>query len=347
MGGSNGPVTHLALDRALTPRSRRALVAALAVALALSACSGSGPANGPDLEPAADNTPEPAPPDSTDGPTSEIDDQPPGEDELAATWQAFHTAWVEQAAADDPDPAAFDQLALDPAATVELLTTQRGDARLVTTETELWPRFDIDGDNAEVSDCAIIAQHPADQPDSLATITVAWEATATITDDGWRIDNARQGELFCIAEELHTDVIAAYGAWLDGLSEWYDPPDADHPLLDATMAEPGLGDMRKMVADDRDAGISMRFPHEAQAAVTDVGVGSARVTDCYPAPDGYGAFDMESGERRPDVVPAPLPGQLNRTVADLERSPEGWRVVGWRWEEQNECEPGETRYAIS
>jgi hypothetical protein len=112
------------------------------------------------------------------------------------------------------------------------------------------------------------------------------------------------------------------------------------------MAEPGLSDMRATLAEDRDAGISLRFPHEPQAVVTDVGFGNARVTDCYAAPDGYGAFDVESGERRADVIPAPEAGQLNRTIVDLERIDEGWRVVGWRWEEQNDCEPGETRYAV-
>jgi hypothetical protein len=111
------------------------------------------------------------------------------------------------------------------------------------------------------------------------------------------------------------------------------------------MADPGLSDMREVLADDRDAGISMRFPHETQAVVAELALETARVTDCYPAPDGYGAFDVDSGDRRSDIVPAPEPGQLNRTVADLERTEDGWRVVGWRWEEKNNCEPGETRYA--
>jgi predicted small lipoprotein YifL len=295
MGGSNGPVTHPVLDRALTPRSLRALAAVLAVALALTACSGAGPANGPDLEPAADNTPEPAPPDSTDGPTSEVDDQPPGEDELAATWQAFHTAWVEQAAVDDPDPAAFDQLALDPAAIVELLTTQRGDARLVTTDTELWPRFDIDGENAKVSDCAIIAQHPADQPDSLATITVAWEATATATDDGWRIDDARQGELFCIADELNEQLLDAYRQFRAAKEAAWDPPDPDHPDLERTMAGEQLDFIRELLAEHQRDGIVIRDPAPTDNAVVyDLGIGTATVSDCTEQVPARGAFDSRT-----------------------------------------------------
>jgi hypothetical protein len=345
MGGLNRPVLRTAevLRRAPTPSRPLGTVALLAVLLVLAACSNAVPADEP--EPSPDPTVDSAPSQPADA--SEPDAGPPGAEELAATWEAFHAAWVEQAAAPDPDPAAFEASAADPQGVVELLRSQRGEGRLVTTEVELWPRFEIEDDRAEVTDCAIVAQHPDGQPDSLATVTIGWEATAVATDDGWRIDSARPLDLFCIAEELNLQLVDAYGAWLDGHDEWYDPPDPDHPLLSATMADPGLTDMRAILADDRAAGISMRFPHEPEAAVTEIGLGTARVTDCYVAPDGYGAFDVESGERRPDVVPAPEAGQLNRTVADIERTDEGWRVTGWRWEEQNNCEPRETRYAVS
>jgi hypothetical protein len=90
----------------------------------------------------------------------------------------------------------------------------------------------------------------------------------------------------------------------------------------------------------------MQFPHVPEPVVTDLGMGTARISDCYEAPSEYGAFDSTSGERRTDLVPAPEPDQLNRTVADLERAGDRWLVVGWRWEEQSNCEPGETRYVI-
>ena len=331
-------------DRLERPRLLRlgAVIALLAVVVG--ACTEPTPELPETAEPPEASEPEQPPAEQ------EPDDPPPAapdaEDEVGRLWEAFHAAWVEQAALDDPDPAAFDGLAADPDATVEQLDALRAGGRLVTTDQELWPSFDIDGDRAEIVDCAIVTQHPADQPDSAATITVSWAAAATLTDDGWRIENARPGDLFCIAEELNSTLIDAYSAWLSGHGQWYEPADPEHPLLAATMADPGLSDMRAILADDRDAGISMRFPHETEAAVTEVGHGTARVIDCYVAPDDYGAFDAESGERRPDVVPAPEPDQLNRTVADLERTADGWRVVGWRWEEQNDCEPGETRYEV-
>ena len=347
MGGPNRPVRPTAKVLDLAPNRARAIrLAAIVTLLALAAgCSTANPSAEPEQSSTPDGAAAPAEPDNGEQPEGEPDAGGADVEDLAAVWEAFHTAWVEQAAADDPDPTAFTDVAVDPDAAAETLAAQRGDSRLVTTDAELWPRFDIQGDNAEVADCTIVAQHPEGQPNSIATITVRWEATAVVTDDGWRIQDARPLELFCIAEELNDELIDAYVAWLEGHGEWYQPPDPDHPLLAETMAEPGLSDMRGMLVEDRDAAISMRFPHETQAVVTEVGLGAARVTDCYPATDSYGAFDVESGERLTDVVPSPEPGQLNRTVADLERTDDGWRIVGWRWEEQNTCNPGETPYA--
>jgi hypothetical protein len=316
------------------------LLAALAL---VGACSNAEPATAPDPTPDATRTPDDTPIGSE--PAREPAGPPPDAEALADVWEAFHKAWTEQAAADIPDPTAFTDLAVDPQQTIEMLAAQRGESRLVAIETELWPQFDIDGDRAEVTDCAIVTQHPHDQPDSPATVTIGWQATAVAAEDGWRIDDARQLDLFCIAEELNDQIVEAYRDWLDAHSVWSEPPDPDHPLLDETMAEPGLSDMRAMLTEDRKSGISMRFPHEARATITSIGPGAVRVTDCYLAPDGYGAFDVESGERRGDIVPPPEPGQLNRTVADFERTDQGWRVVGWRWEERSECEPGESRYA--
>jgi hypothetical protein len=270
------------------------------------------------------------------------------EDQIGEVWTAFHTAWTDQAPTETPDAAAFDGVALDPTGAVEQLTAQRGDARTVTTEAELWPTITLDGpETATITDCVIVTQHPDGQPDSVATVTIAWQATATATDDGWRIDSAQPTGLFCIAEELNQQLLDAYEGWLEAHEEWSDPPDPEHPLLAQTMAEPGLTDMRSFLADELDQGVVSRFPHDPNGVVTDIEIAAARVTDCYEAPDDYGVFDLQTGERRPDLVPAPEPGQLNRTIADLERDNDGdWKVVGWRWEERNDCEPGETRYEV-
>jgi hypothetical protein len=342
-----------AADDERTRRRRRghAAVAVLLTLLLTVACTSNNPTGPADPTDAPDQTettdeatPEPTEP-QTD---TETETEVAAEVQIGEVWAAFHTAWTDQAPTEAPDPAAFEAVAVDPAATAGQLTAQRGEARTVTTEAELWPTIILDGSEAAtIRDCAIVTQHPDGQPDSAANITVAWEATATVTNDGWRIDTAQPTGLFCIAEELNDQLLDAYKGWLEAQQEWSDPPDPQHPLLAQTMAEPGLADMRSFLTDELAEGVVSRFPDDPNGAVTDLGIATARVTDCYEAPDDYGVFDLETGERRTDLVPAPEPGQQNRTIADLERGADGdWKVVGWRWEERNDCEPGETRYGV-
>jgi hypothetical protein len=95
--------------------------------------------------------------------------------QIGEVWRLFHTAWTDQAPTETPDAAAFDGVALDPAGAVEQLTAQRGEARTVTTDAELWPTITLDGpETATIDDCVIVTQHPDGQPDSAATITIAW-----------------------------------------------------------------------------------------------------------------------------------------------------------------------------
>lgn len=186
--------------------------ALVTLALVAAACPGPEPTNDP--------APEPDPPSNTQ-PDAEPDEPEPAEPvepdngaateaDLADIWTAFHAVWVEQAALDDPDPDAFDGLALEPDEAVATLVAQRGEARIVTTDAELWPRLDITDQAAQVADCAIVTQHPEGQQDSAATVTVRWEATATVTADGWRIETALPVGLFCVAEELERQ---SDGAW--------------------------------------------------------------------------------------------------------------------------------------
>ena len=246
----------------------------------------------------------------------------------------------------EPDESAFTDLAVDPASVVADMVALRLETQTVTTEFELWPSIEATAETASITDCVIATQHPEGSESSAATVSIRWAAEAIATDDGWRIDAAQQLELFCVAEEMNDQLVTAYQEWLEGQRQWGDPPDPDYPGLVEVMGEPGLGDMRDHLAGDLADNVTMQFPHVPEPVVTDLGMGTARISDCYEAPSEYGAFDLTSGERRTDLVPAPEPDQLNRTVADLERAGDRWLVVGWRWEEQSNCQPGETRYVI-
>jgi hypothetical protein len=84
------------------------------------------------------------------------------------------------------------------------------------------------------------------------------------------------------------------------------------------------------------------------AVVDRLGIGTAWITDCYPAESGgLVAFDQETGERRDDLTPPPQPGQRDRMVVNLERTEGGvWKVEGWRSGRNASCEPGQTPYVV-
>lgn len=320
----------------------------LVAAVMLAACSNSDPVVAPEDPSNPNGDAAPDEPGESNEPEPEPAADPPGEEELARVWEAFHAAWVEQAAVDDPDPAAFEDVATDPGDVVEALIALRGDSRLVTTETELWPRFEVQGDNAEVEDCAIVAQHPDGQPDSLATVTIGWEATAVATEDGWRIEGARQLGLFCIAEELNDQLLSAYRDFRAAKDAAWDPPDPGHPDLERTMAGEQLEFIRELLGEHARDGIVIREPAPTDNAVVfDVGIGHATVSDCTEQVEGYGAFDLDSGERLADLIAPVQSGRLDAQSVELERDDGAWRVVDQAASRGTDCVVGSTRYEVS
>ena len=351
MGGPDRPVPRRAKVFHRAPSSARPahLLALLVALLMLAGCSNSDPPVEPE-DPSNPNGPDATDePDDSNEPEPEPADEPPGFEELAAVWEAFHAAWVEQAAVDDPDPAVFEDVAADPDGVVEALIAQRGDSRLVTTDAELWPRFDIDRDRAEVVDCAIVAQHPDGQPDSIATITIGWEATAVVTEDGWRIGEARQLDLFCIAEELNDQLLDAYREFREAKDAAWDPPNPDHPDLERTMAGEQLEFIRELLVEHQREGIVVRDPAPVdQAVVFELGIGEATVSDCAEQVPERGAFALESGERLDDLIPPIRAGQLDLQSVELKRGDDGaWRVVDQAGTRDTNCVPGSTRYVVS
>ena len=349
MNGLARPSRYRLIARAPKLRRGELFAVALVLLLGVGGCSDPDPSSAPEASPEGEDTVEPESPAPTSDPATNLQGEFPGEPELAAIWAAFHAAWVGQAAADEPDPAAFEQLATDPEATVELLTAQRGESRLVTTATELWPDFDVNNGRAEIDDCAIVAQHPAAQPDSLATVTIGWQATAAATDDGWRIEEARPLDLFCLPEPLNDELLAAYQAFRDAKDAAWDPPDPIHPDLERTMAGEQLGFIRDLLAEHQRDGIVIRDPAPTDNAVVfEIGIGTATVSDCTTQTDERGAFDLETGERLDDLIPPVADGQLDLQSVGLRRTDDGsWKVVDQAGTRDTNCVPGSTNYAAS
>ncbi len=180
-------------------------------ALFVTACS-SAPASEP--EP-------PAPPDlpPAEAPSAEPDEPEPSADQrsdqeqLGELWAAFSRAWVEQAPMEETDPAAFADLAVDPDQTMTNLVAQRLDSRPAITGFEQWPQVVVDGDTATITDCVIATQHEQDDDGNEVTLSTSWEATATSTAEGWRIETGGPRDLFCVPDELNEQLLDAYRAY--------------------------------------------------------------------------------------------------------------------------------------
>ena len=330
-------------------RPRQPALAALIVFTLLAAACTDDPA--PAAEPPPPNEPAHAD-DNAAASDPDTPEQPADHDEadLLAAWEGFHTAWIGEAAADDPDPAAFDGLALDPDATLATLIAQRGDARLTTTEAELWPTISADEHTgtATIDDCAIVTQHPQGQPNSPATVTLRWEASAVVTEEGWRIDAARPVEMFCVASALNDQLLAAYREYRAVLDDAWDPPDPGHPGLEAVMSGEHLEFIRELLVEHERDGIVIREPAPTDDAVVfDVGIGTATVSDCTEQVAEYGAFDLTTGARLDDLIPQTANGQLDLQSVELSRDGGGWRVVEQGAARDTNCIKGSTRYVVS
>ncbi len=322
---------------------------AVALAVALSACSNSAGGAAPDGSSTSPQVTTPRPsPTATDASANPAD-------AVASVWQAVHDERLTQLATSaTPDPAGFAGLATGQAVgqLADLVRAARGDIAVEVVDRELWPEVEVaaSADKATIADCILVATRPADASDAPATVTsTAWTGTAADTGDGWRIDSVSVGRDKCVPRKLNQRLLDTYQAWHDAANDWWDPPDPDNPLLDLRMVDPGLTDMRELLTKHRSMGIVVRDPHDTKGAVvSDLGVGTARVSDCYPAsPDGAAAYDQATGQRRTDLSPTPTPGQVDLTVVDFERTADGnWMANGWRSATNSDCVPGETPYVV-
>lgn len=325
---------------------------ALALAVALGACT-SQPANTA-ITPTAPDASEPT--SSSAGSTSDAAAQPSNQAQVTALWEAVHIERLQQVHSDgEPDAAAFEPYATDDAtqALLDHIHAARSDVEIELAGVEYWTEVAIapSGDAAEISDCLIIEERPTEQTDAEPTArTRAWTGTATETDDGWKLETVSAGIDHCVPLDLNEQLLNAYQAWHEAMSRWWDPPDPDHPLLEEVMADPGLSDMRDLLAEHQSMGIVIRDKHDTENAVVfELGIGTARVSDCFPAhPENISAYDETTDERREDLSPSPTPGQVDRTVLDLERSSDGeWVANGWRSRSNSDCTPGGTPYVVA
>ena len=319
----------------------------LAPALLVTACS-SAPASEPEPAAPPDQPPTEAPssdPVEPDPPADEASDQ----EQLGELWAAFYRAWIEQVPLEDTDPAAFADLAVDPDQMISSLVAQRLDSRPIITDFEAWPQIVVDGDTATIADCVLTAQHERDDDSNVVSLSTSWEAQATATADGWRIETAGPRDLFCVAEELNEQLLDAYREYRQALDAAWDPPDPDHPELEQTMTGEQLTFIRGLLEEHQRDGIVIREPAPTDNAVVwELGIGTATVSDCTEQVPEYGAFDLETDDRLEDLIPPVEPGRLDAQSVDLVRDGSGtWQVVDQAASRDTDCVVGSTRYAVS
>jgi hypothetical protein len=318
----------------------------LVAGLLLSACS-----TAPASEPAAEAPPEQSPSEALSPVPTEPDpaaEAPTDEEQLGELWAAFYRAWVDQAPLEDPAPAAFADLAVDPDQTTSDLVAQRLDSRPVVTEFEQWPQVVIDGDTATITDCVIVTQHERDEDGNAVSLSTSWEAQATSTVHGWRIETAGPRDLFCVPEELNEQLLDAYRAYRAAKEAAWDPPDPDHPGLDQTMTGEHLEFIHRLLEEHERERIVVRDPAPTDNAVVwELGIGTATVSDCVRQVAGRGAFDAESGERLDELIPPVREGQLDAQSVDLVRTDNGvWKVENQAGTRDTDCIEGSTRYEV-
>lgn len=322
-------------------------IAALALVVALAACA----------SPSADSTPTaPTRTTANSSPVAASAPQPDNSERLVALWQDVHDQRLDQVHGDsEPDGAAFDGLATDDTTDVLLdhIRAARSDVPSELVHVEHWPQIDVSptGDAADISDCVIVAARPAGQPDAEPTArSQVWTGTATKTSDSWVLDSVSTGVDNCVAPELNRELLDAYRAYHEAWTSAWDPPDPDHDLLDATMTGDRLEEIRRQLEADQAEGIAFRDPHDPleNAVVFDLGIGKATVSDCHEAHQGYGAFDVDTGERLDDEIPPVEPGQIHLTSVDLVRTADQtWKVAESALLTNANCELRGTSYVVN
>lgn len=323
------------IDGGTVERVRR-VVAAVAAASLLAACSGGGDPSPRPIEPGEGGGQAEAPP--IDPPPEPV---APEEDAVAAVWEAFHEAYHAQVVLDEPDPALFEGVALEPEAVASSVVDDLG--AVVVLESEFWAEVSLEGDEARVQDCVITREHPVEASEDDAEFrSKGWDAVLVATDDGWRVDAwSLVGASDCVPPALNEELLAAYDRYREVKDDAVDP---DDPRLEEVATGDHLDFLREVREINRDAGVVLREPAPTDDAVVFlIEIGFAAVSDCTEQVDGYGAFDAETGERREDLIPAPRDGQIDLQSVDLQRASDGsWLVVAQGAERDTNCQIGGT-----
>lgn len=329
------------------PTSSRSLLApVLASFLVFAACSNASPAAAPTTtsDSLATST-SAAPPSTSTSPTSSTTATAtatttapdPLEEDLLAAWNAFWAAWSAVRASKDLDPAPLQRVA-DPdvvEGVVALFERQR-ESGLGPVETDVVTSArvtDLGSDKATIEDCVLLSLSFTD------TVGVWYQADLANGAQGWVVVS-----LFipsgggCVPEQMAEAAIAGYDAYYDARETFWDPPDPDHPLVDAVLSEPQQGFIVGLLEEHEARRVALRGRPETHAEVIEVRSPTELVVfSCMEADPDYGLYDLDTGERLTDE-PSVREGQRDLESAVMVFEGGLWKVADLQGQVDFACE---------
>lgn len=266
---------------------------------------------------------------------------------MAAAYERYLEATVAAMELSDPEHPDLEATSKDHGlvaarARVASLTSQGRIARgeLIPAITSI----EIDDDSASIRDCYRIdmIEHDADTDEVVADRGgVRFDVTARLerTDAGWMVVEFTEGE-FCVPADIADAATQAYLDYWDAVYAASDPPEPDHPGLDATSTGTQLEGIRERIEALRDRryvarrGGSRSNPVAREVHTNDTVV---FIRDCRELHPDEGVFDAETGER---IGPQAEPGERSLWTARLELVDGSWKVADTDLaEEESGCDP--------
>lgn len=318
----------------------------LALALVGAACSGSGGDDGDQewttpvspsptgeataVAPRPTEVPPPTPTVTPVPPTPTPTAEPVGIDAAVEVWERF---WVAVSVPDGADPGFAAALELGTQAAVDAVRLAPWGSR--QREVHTFPKPTDNGDGTvSIEDCVL---HFPD------VVGAQWlRGTMTQKSAGaWQVASIeRAGDVReCVPAEINDAAIAGYERYWDAQLDYWNPPDPNHPLIDATtVGTRRIATVARLEESSRN-GWRLRGRSATRPEIVEITAGgSVVVSDCTQPPADLGVYDEDSGERLDDLVAPIEPGQRDLVSARLDREDGVWKVGELRLNERAECE---------
>ena len=243
----------------------------------------------------------------------------------------YWEGWVTVRASENFDPAPLEQVAEpDIVQGAVSLFELLGPAE---TELVTHPKvIDIESDRASLEDCVVMS------PSWAEVAGILYRADLIRRGDVWVVADLRASITGCVPAEAADAAIAGYQAYYDAESEFWDPADPNHPLLDEVLAEPQRSFIIGLLEEDAARGAAQRgqpinHPEVVQVLSPTVVV----IESCQlPALD-FGLYDVATGARLSDEPPV-REGQRDLESAVMVFEDGQWKVSELRGLIDSACE---------